>query len=732
MIISFDSVKNTLNTKKYLLLLLIVFFIHNDDLTALPQVGTPINKFNNQVEENKNKISAGENFNMSDDEIFALVEKLSKDLDGVNVNKTNEILKCVKQTARIWKDDKEGFIKFCQDNFITDNNEKELLFDRLSNVFEVINGNFNQISLDLKKPTQLDSPKLTYNKKVDDILAGYEPSAHLYRDLFDNKIAMIVTLNFPIYTLEEKEELAKNWTKRDWAKARLAEKFSLDVDPTLYANGSKAQTDADNYIANYYIYVGNLISKKGGKLFPSDLKLISHWNLRDEIKSNYPRVNGIEKQELLYDLMTKIIKQEVPQKIINNKDYSWDLYNNKLYLNSDLVTAKDDLQTEGNTRYEHLLNNFKAMKLLDSVSESNAIERKFNAEYEISQKKMEEIFVSLLSSKEVQLTAKLIKKRLARELKPFDIWYDGFKSRSNINEDELSKITKDKYKTVSDFQGDLSNILQKLGFDKEQSNFVANKVTVEPSKGAGHAWGTQAKWQNSFLRTHFKDDGMDYKGFNIAIHEFGHNVEQTFSLHSVPEYLISGVPNNAFTEAIAFLFQLKDLQVLGIENLDSTSQYLYTLDNFWSTYEIMGAALTDQYVWKWLYDNPNTNAKELNLAVNKIAKDVWNKYYAPVFNVKDQNILAVYSHSIDYPLYLSFYPLGHIIEFQLDSYIKQKQKENKGEEKSVFGKEVARISAIGRVLPDYWMKEAVGSGISVKALLEATSESVKAMDRIKK
>ena len=57
------------------------------------------------------------------------------------------------------------------------------------------------------------------------------------------------------------------------------------------------------------------------------------------------------------------------------------------------------------------------------------------------------------------------------------------------------------------------------------------------------------------LRTRIGPDGMDYKGYNIAVHELGHNVEQTLTLYDIDYYLLRGVPNTAFTEAIAFLFQ---------------------------------------------------------------------------------------------------------------------------------------------------------------------------------
>ena len=80
----------------------------------------------------------------------------------------------------------------------------------------------------------------------------------------------------------------------------------------------------------------------------------------------------------------------------------------------------------------------------------------------------------------------------------------------------------------------------------------------------------------------------------------------------------------------------------------------------------MGVSLVDMQVWKWLYDNPKATKEQLKETVVKAAIDVWNQYYAPVFGVKDSPILAIYSHMIDNPLYLSNYPVGHLIDFQLE------------------------------------------------------------------
>jgi len=42
-----------------------------------------------------------------------------------------------------------------------------------------------------------------------------------------------------------------------------------------------------------------------------------------------------------------------------------------------------------------------------------------------------------------------------------------------------------------------------------------------------------------------------------------------------------------------------------------------------------------------------------------------------------------------------------------------------------IGKEMERMCAAGKIVPQLWMKNAVGSNISVKPLLEAVKEALK-------
>ena len=625
--------------------------------------------------------------------------------------------KGVKHVASLWRTsdgDEAEFKAFCLDQFISTEDEKELVFEKISANLESLYGHFNEISLAMQKNLHLSNGPL---HEIDKMFAAYSASSHLKNDFYSNKIAIVIALNFPPFSLEEKSAMGPSWDSKKWAYVRLGDVFSARVPAELLQNASAMETNADIYISQYNIYMGKLVSEQSQKLFPDEMVLLTHWNLRDEIKANYAnKENGKEKQEMVYAVMKRIIDQTIPRKVINSDKYEWNPVTNELMESG----QKIDFQMEETDRYQQIINNFKALQAIDKFHpELNTyIKRKFSGEMEIPQEEVEKLFDEYLSSPVLQEVGALISKRLGRELRPYDIWYDGFKARSSINQDELNEITRSRYKTAEHLEQDLDILLRKLGWSRSRAEFIASKIDVDPARGSGHAWGAQMKSQKAHLRTRVPETGMDYKGYNIAIHEFGHNVEQTISLQDVDYYMLNGVPNTSFTEALAFIFQKRDLELLGINDPNPDKDYLQTLDNCWSLFEIMGVSMVDMKVWKWLYANPDATAAQLKEAVLTISKEVWNKYHSKVFGSQDETILAVYSHMIAYPLYLSAYSFGHLIDFQIEQHLKGKN----------FSDEVDRIWKQGRLTPDVWMKKAVGSSISNEPIL---TETKKALDYFK-
>lgn len=645
------------------------------------------------------------------------VDKVVKKLtDSLGKASAFRIERGVQQVADLWRESdgtSDEFVTFCTTNFVADTAKLQILFNKLERNFEIFGGYFNNITLKLKEPLHLSGPEV---EPVDMMFGGYDVSAHLNEDMFANKAAFLTALNFPFYTLEEKTTLGKNWSRKEWAYARMGDMFISRVPADVQQHVSQTLTAADTYISDYNIFMGKLLNKDGKQLFPEDMKLITHWGLRDELKSNYAdSVHGLEKQRMIYDVMKRIIDQSIPQEVINSGKYTWNPTTNNVYDNGTVISTI----SEPDKRYEVFLSNFKAREQLDAYSPHYPTEivRAFDGTMEIQQKDVVDLFTRLLSSPEVKQVAAFIEARLGRKLAPFDIWYNGFKARGTMPEAELSAITSKKYPNPAALKADLPNILVKLGWKPEKAQQITTLVAVDPSRGAGHAWGASMRNDKAHLRTRIGEKGMDYKGYNIAVHEFGHNTEQTITMNDVDYWMLNGVPNTAFTEAVAFMFQKKDMELLGLKNPNPNDAHYNALDVFWSCYEIMGVSLVDMQVWEWLYAHPEATPAQLKDAVISIAKEVWNKYYAGILGDKDETLLGIYSHMIDYPLYLPNYPTGHLIDFQIEQQVQSKN----------LADEMQRMYTQGRIVPQIWMEYAVGSKISIAPLLKATKEALNAL-----
>lgn len=622
--------------------------------------------------------------------------------------------KGVRHAASLWREEDgsaQQFADFVAANYIASPQKRSEVFIKISNYFESLGGNLNEITLDLKKVLDETGGEID---EIDKMFGNYSVGSHLQSDFYSNKIAFVIALNFPYYTLAEKEELGQKWSREEWAMARLGDQFVSRVPAELNQAMAVASGNAAMYVAEYNIYMGKLRTDDGRQIFPDDMVLLSHWNLRDEIKANYADTkNGPEKQEMIYRVMERIIRQEIPGKVVNNPEYEWAPYSNRVTKEG----AEVQLDPEPDARYAQVVNIFKAHIAIDPFSPgmNTAILRKFAGEMEIAQEDIESLFDAYLSTPQLVSLAEIIKQRLGRDLRPYDIWYDGFKSRSSIPESMLTAKTSALYPDPAAFRNDMPAMLVKLGWSPERAKYIADKIVVDPARGSGHAWGAAMKGSVSHLRTRISDKGMDYKGYNIAVHEFGHNVEQTISLYDVDYFMLSGVPNTGFTEATAFLFQDRDLKLLGIKEENPEKEKLQMLDAAWSLMEIMGVGMVEMKVWKWLYENPEATPAQLKEQTVAFAIEVWNKYFSPVMGIADSPILAIYSHMIDVPLYLPNYSYGQIIQFQIEDYLKGKD----------FAAEVDRMYKQGRLTPQHWMNGAVGVKISAQPVINALEEALK-------
>ncbi len=631
----------------------------------------------------------------------------------------------VAQAAAAWRPsdgDAAAFEALCATQFAPTGPPLDALLARLEAALEQLDGHAVEVNRELARWAVLETGPL---QPVDPLLSAFDAGAHVVDDLFAGKIAFVALLNFPLTTLSERLGPGSGWSRRQWAEARLAGRFARRVPAAVNQEIAAAASRADLYVAGYNIYPHHLLDADGHRLFEKGPRLLSHWNLRDEIKAQYARPGGLARQRALQQVMSRIVDQTIPLAVIDDPSADWNPWSNAVQpapaaeLERGAPRATVDGAREPDTRYARLLDGFRAVRGADPYSPTapTFIARKFELERELPEDRVVALLEEVLGAPEVKRVAALIRQRLGRPLEPFDVWYDGFRPRSRHAGADLDARTRARYPTAAAFAADLPRILGALGFSPDKAAWLAARIEVDPARGSGHALGAGRRGDRAHLRTRVGTAGMDYKGFNIAIHELGHNVEQTFSLQEVDSTLLQGVPNTAFTEAVAFVFQSRDLQVLGLPAPSAEDRRLLALDDLWMTWEISGVALVDLGVWRWMYRHPEATPAQLREETLRLAREVWNRWYAPVLGPRDATLLAAYSHLVNSFLYLPDYPLGHLIAAQLEAHLATRPPGS-------LGAEVERVTRFGAVAPDLWMKNAVGQPISARPLLDAAAAAL--------
>lgn len=642
------------------------------------------------------------------------INKTIKELEKKHPSQKQRIKTGVLQVAKLWKKEdgnQDDFLKFCCENFET-GDRLEKIFERYNEKYEYIKGYLTALYLRLRRELDEDTGELL---NIDRYFSNLNPLSHISDDLFRTKIAFTVLLNFELEDITKNIKKMETMTRKQWAINRMTKTFEGRVPSEINAKTTEIYSAASEYVYSYNVPLKNLVYEDGKEIFDEDIKLITHWGLRDQIKIYYSSNNELnfKKQKTIYKTMERIINGEFPYELTKNPTGKYNPFRNEYnHIKNKTINTQ---------RYSHLKNIFTAHKNEDRyhIIYDTYIKRIFEGVREIPFETVEKMFLDLLKDKTALKIADIIKKRLGRELEPFDIWYNQFLTPSQgINLDEE---VKKRYPTLDDFQNSIKDILIKLDFDEKTASYLSEKIEVDPARGAGHAWGPEMRGEKAHLRTRAIDGKyMNWQSFNTAMHELGHCVEQIFTLYDVDYNLLSGVPNTAFTEAMAFVFQNKSLDILGFKR-NEKDKHLKNIQTYWDTREIAGVALVDMYVWKWMYLKKNFTEKELMKKVIEIAKDIWNRYYYPIFKVKDSPVLAIYSHMIFHGLYLADYPLGHIIAHQIEKHF----------EKVSIGKDMKRICQLGCINPIKWMKEATGNELSLKPLVEDAKQSLSIFEEVK-
>ena len=406
------------------------------------------------------------------------------------------------QVAAFWRaedGDRAVFTEFVRANFAGDQASIDTLFLRFETQLEALYGHLHEINVAFRLQSDLDrGPIAAY----DAAFAAYEPIAHVNADFFANKLAFTTLLNFRLTTLAERASEGGDWSRREWAEARLAEQFTPRVPAEVSQAVADAGARAQAYIDDYNIWMHHLLNDQGERLFPPGMKLLTHWNLRDQIRADYTDpVRGLEKQRMTQRVMERIVEQTVPAVVVNNPLVDWQPYSNTVKLaavsDSDRPVPTDLVVTnepEPDSRYAAILGNFHAALERDRYSPGvpTEIARSFESGREIPEERVRGMFTAVLESPLFAEVGALISERLGRPLEPFDIWYNGFRGGDGYAQSELDALTR----------------VRSLVFDER---FPAPQAWPEPRAGS-----TIILAARTFARSGSKPSSVSWRGMSAS------------------------------------------------------------------------------------------------------------------------------------------------------------------------------------------------------------------------
>jgi hypothetical protein len=233
----------------------------------------------------------------------------------------------VEQVALLWRASDGDIVAFCLEQFVAETKARDALFERLQEVNEQMRGHFLELGRTTRWHTEVDTGPVA---AVEPLLASYDPGAHVIEDMFKSKVAFAALLNFPLTKLADRLKDGESYSRRQWAEVRLTGKFDTRIPGELLQKRSSVDAAADQYISGYYLWMHHVLAEDGKRVFPPKKRLISHWNLRDELKANYADADGLAKQRTIVKVMERIVTQTIPKAVIDNPNLDWNPFTNKV------------------------------------------------------------------------------------------------------------------------------------------------------------------------------------------------------------------------------------------------------------------------------------------------------------------------------------------------------------------------------------------------------------------
>lgn len=631
----------------------------------------------------------------------------------------------VARVAARWTDadgDTAALTEFCARHFVTDPEARGALLDRFETLLTTVGGHLDEIERRVRRWVDLQGPSVA---AFDDLAATFDPAPDLSEEWYRQRLAFVALLNFDRPDLKTMLAEGDGWGADEWAAARIGQAFGPRLPRALGDRRREVERAADRFVDGFHVPVGGVVDATGARPYEPGRRLVAHWLIREAIVAGYGEPEGLAAQRATAWVMARHVDGSIPASLMaglseavsgpegagdrHGGEPAWDPEANTLE-----GRAVEAAETIGPVRYATMLEHFELARAYDAHHPDfpTAMARRFERDREIPLEHVEALLVELLEAPVRADLAAAAAERLGRPLEAHDIYFHDLAGRPASA--QLDGRVAERFPSVESMQAQLPDILRTIGFAPGMADFLGARVRIELARGAGHAVSPGLPEYRAWLRTNGRPGALDWDGFEIGMHELGHNIEQLCSVHFVPRPMLRHVPNSACSEAFAFLYQSTARRVAGLDD-EPSGHGAATLRTMLDACQIAGPALLELRAWRWMYDQPATPAPEaLREAVIGLADELWLAHYAAYFGPDPYRLLAAYQHMVGYPLYLTNYVLGHVMAEQVRTHVMGRD----------LASETIRICGIGRLTPDAWLRRAVGDGLRADSLIAGAAAAL--------
>ncbi len=617
-----------------------------------------------------------------------------------------DIQRGVMAAAKVYAGDPATFADFCRQQYAPPGPERELRLKKVDFYLGSLLGHVGMIRKETRHGTDMADESLT---GLDELWAAYSPHAHVQQDLRDANLAAAIQLLWGGVP-DDPADISER-TEAEWAALAMSRVGTELVPAELQQQRAAKAAVAEALVSSYNLFPGQFDFGDPEVAFPPDLRLISHWGLRDYMSNLTGTPGALPRQRAILGLMERVVRGQVPAEVVDNPAARWDLVANTVQVNGHPQPGTG----EGPRRWEPFAAIFQVQRAIDPhLRRGNLIDQLFLEERRMPEARVAAMLTELLASPLIGRIARHVERRTGRPLEPFDIYFKRFQDEA-LDTPSLDAMVSARYPTRDALQADLPTILRTAGFPPAEADRIAGHIRIDNARSAGHAWPPASEQDLQLLRVRIPKGGMVWQEFGTFMHELGHCVEGVISSYGMPYYALWGVPNTAFSEAFAFTFQDLALAVLG--QRDTRDPDLEILQRVWEAFEIAGPAVAEMRLFRWLYQRPAASAAEIHQAIQDIGDALWAEFHAPLFGPQSHGLLSAYSHMLWCDGYLPNYPLGYIIAYQVRRHLRGQD----------LAAEITRMCRLGSIYPDAWMMAAVGEPVSVTPMVE---DAAAALDRV--